>query len=253
MDDGPGHDVLLDVRGITVRFGGNVALDEVRLEVAGGRVTGLIGPNGAGKTTLFNAITGLLTPSAGSMTLSGRDLGRLPPYKRARLGLARTFQRLELFTLLSVRENVLVAADLRARFGHDGVDPRKDVDRIIERVGLGGLADERVDALPTGQARLVEIARALATNPRVLLLDEPASGLDDEETDDLGRLLRELAGEGMAVLLVEHDVPLVMAVCDRIYVLDFGAVIAEGDPESIRTNPKVLAAYLGDSAGGAAR
>jgi branched-chain amino acid transport system ATP-binding protein len=242
---------LLDVSGVTVRFGGHVALDAVQLHAHAGRVTGLIGPNGAGKTTLFNAITGLLTPSAGRIVLADRDLGRLQPYKRARLGLARTFQRLELFTLLSVRENVLVAADLRARYGRDGDDPRRDVDAIIERVGLGGLADERVDSLPTGQARLVEIARALATRPRVLLLDEPASGLDDPETDQLSRLLRDLAAEGIAVLLVEHDVPLVMEVCDTIYVLDFGSIIAEGDPETTRTNPKVLAAYLGEAKTGA--
>jgi branched-chain amino acid transport system ATP-binding protein len=238
---------LLDVQSVTVRFGGHVALDAVDLQAGAGRVTGLIGPNGAGKTTLFNAITGLITPAGGRILLAGRELGKLAPYKRARCGLARTFQRLELFTLLSVRENVLVAADLRARFGRDGADPRRDVDAIIERVGLSEHADQRVDSLPTGQARLVEIARALATRPRVLLLDEPASGLDDTETDQLGRLLRELAAEGIAVLLVEHDVPLVMQTCDEIYVLDFGAIIARGDPDSIRTNPKVLAAYLGDS------
>jgi len=238
---------LLEVRGVTVRFGGHVALDAVDVTAEVGMVTGLIGPNGAGKTTLFNVITGLQPPVAGRVLLDGKDLGRLPPYKRARRGLARTFQRLELFTHLSVRENVLVAADLRAKYGRDGEDPRTDVDAIIERVGLGGLAEQRVDELPTGQARLVEIARALATRPRVLLLDEPASGLDDGETEHLSRLLRELAGRGIAVLLVEHDVPLVMSVCDLIHVLDFGSIIAVGDPASIRTNQAVLSAYLGEA------
>jgi branched-chain amino acid transport system ATP-binding protein len=236
---------LLECTGVTVRFGGHVALDEVDIAADAGKVTGLIGPNGAGKTTLFNAICGLLTPSGGDVRIDGRGLRSLPPYKRARLGLARTFQRLELFGLLSVRENVLVAAEVRAQYAREVDDPRADVERIIDRVGLSHRIDDRVDALPTGQARLVEIARALATRPRVLLLDEPASGLDDDETDELGRLLRDLAREGIAVLLVEHDVQLVMEVCDLIHVLDFGRIIAVGDATDIRHNEAVLAAYLG--------
>ncbi len=238
---------LLECHGITMRFGGHVALDQVYVEAHAGLVTGLIGPNGAGKTTLFNVVCGLLTPSAGTIAIDGRRLNNAAPFKRARLGLARTFQRLELFGLLTVRENVLVAAELRARYGRDGVDPRNDVEAIIDRVGLSSRIDERVDALPTGQARLVEIARALATRPRVLLLDEPASGLDDHETEQLGALLRVLAAEGMAVLLVEHDVHLVMEVCDLIHVLDFGRIIAVGDAATIRTDQAVLAAYLGGS------
>jgi branched-chain amino acid transport system ATP-binding protein len=238
----------LAVHDITMRFGGNVALDAVHLGAEAGRVTGLIGPNGAGKTTLFNIVCGLLSPTSGTVHLGDTDLTRMKPYRRARQGLARTFQRLELWSLLSVRENVTVAADLRARYGKDGTDPRADVEGIIERVGLLPKIDARVDELPTGQARLVEIARALATKPRVLLLDEPASGLDDNETDQLATLLRSLANEGIAVLLVEHDVELVMEVCDYIYVLDFGRIIAEGRAEEVRRDDAVLAAYLGTGA-----
>jgi branched-chain amino acid transport system ATP-binding protein len=232
---------LLECRSVTVRFGGHLALDQVDVDADVGKVTGLIGPNGAGKTTLFNVVCGLLAPSGGSVRLDGRDINRLAPYKRARRGLARTFQRLELFGLLTVRENVQVAAEVRDTFGSTGIV------ELIERVGLGHLIDERVDALPTGQARLVEIARALATKPRVLLLDEPASGLDDNETDQLGALLRSLAAEGIAVLLVEHDIRLVMDVCDLIHVLDFGHIIAVGDAATIRTDQAVLTAYLGGS------
>jgi len=233
---------LLECRGITVRFGGHLALDQVDVEADAGFVTGLIGPNGAGKTTLFNAVCGLINPTGGSVRLAGRDLSSLAPYKRARLGMARTFQRLELFALLSVRDNVLVAGEVRRNYAKGD-----EVAEIIERVGLGARIDDRVDELPTGQARLVEIARALATRPRVLLLDEPASGLDESETDQLGALLRSLAAEGMAILLVEHDVHLVMEVCDLIHVLDFGRIIAAGDAHTIRTDEAVLAAYLGGS------
>jgi branched-chain amino acid transport system ATP-binding protein len=221
----------------------------VSLNAEAGRVTGLIGPNGAGKTTLFNTICGLLTPTSGAVYLSGTNVTKLKPFKRARQGLARTFQRLELWSLLTVRENVTVAAELRARYGKDGNDPRSEVEAIIDSVGLSSKIDARVDELPTGQARLVEIARALATKPSVLLLDEPASGLDDRETDQLGNLLRTLASQGMAVLLVEHDVELVMQVCDFIYVLDFGRIIATGTADQVRRDEAVLAAYLGSNMG----
>ena len=166
----------LETHDVTMRFGGNVAVDAVSLSAEAGRVTGLIGPNGAGKTTLFNTICGLLTPTSGVVYLGGTNVTKLKPYKRARQGLARTFQRLELWSLLTVRENVTVAAEFAARYGKDGYDPRKDVESIIESVGLASKIDAHVDELPTGQARLVEIARALATKPTVLLLDEPASG-----------------------------------------------------------------------------
>jgi len=233
---------LLECRGVSVRFGGHLALDDVDVDATDGRITGLIGPNGAGKTTLFNAVCGLLNPTSGVIRLGGREINGLAPYKRARLGMARTFQRLELFGLLTVRENVMVAGEVRRDYAKND-----EVDAIIERVGLARRIDDRVDALPTGQARLVEIARALATRPRLLLLDEPASGLDEQETDQLAALLRDLAREGIAVLLVEHDVHLVMEVCDLIHVLDFGRIIAVGDAHQIRTDEAVLAAYLGSS------
>jgi branched-chain amino acid transport system ATP-binding protein len=225
-----------------------VALDDVSLQADPGAVTGLIGPNGAGKTTLFNVITGLLPPNSGRVVLDGKDITRVNPTKRARLGLARTFQRLELFTLLSVRENIRVAADIRKGYARDGSNPAAVVEEIIERIGLGAVADARVDSLPTGQCRLVELGRSLATRPKVLLLDEPASGQDDQETAQFAELLRQLAAEGVAVVLVEHDVALVMAVCEHVHVLDFGRIIATGSPEEIQRDEAVLAAYLGSGA-----
>ena len=238
---------LLDVVGVTVRFGGNLALDQVDLAAEPGIVTGLIGPNGAGKTTLFNVITGLLPPSSGRVRLGDRDLTRLSPTKRARQGLARTFQRLELFSLLSVRENIRVAADVRKGWSHDKDNPAEIVEQIIDRVGLRAVADARVDSLPTGQCRLVELGRCLATKPQILLLDEPASGQDETETVVFAQLLRDLAADGMAVVLVEHDVHLVMGVCSQVHVLDFGRIIASGTPAEIQRDEAVLSAYLGTS------
>jgi branched-chain amino acid transport system ATP-binding protein len=236
----------LEVRGVTVRFGGNVALNDVTVTAQPGEVTGLIGPNGAGKTTLFNVVTGLLTPADGRVLLGGRDVTRSAPHRRARAGLSRTFQRLELFTLLSVRSNIRVAADLHRSYTHDrSIDPDKVAEEVLERLGIGGLAESRVDQLPTGLARLVEVGRALATRPRVLLLDEPASGQDESETAALAQLLRSLAADGMAVVLVEHDVDLVMQTCARIHVLDFGQLLAVGTADEIRNDPAVIAAYLG--------
>jgi branched-chain amino acid transport system ATP-binding protein len=236
----------LEVRNVTVKFGGNIALNGVSLAAEAGQVTGLIGPNGAGKTTLFNVITGLQAPTGGQVRQDDRDITSMAPFKRARAGLARTFQRLELFTLLSVRANVRVAADLHRSHSRDSsVDPDTVTDEILERLGLTAFGATRVDELPTGQARLVEIGRALATRPRVLLLDEPASGQDETETATLAGLLAELAGEGMAVLLVEHDVQLVMRSCQQVHVLDFGAILATGTADEVRNNPAVLTAYLG--------
>jgi branched-chain amino acid transport system ATP-binding protein len=235
----------LDIEDVVVRFGGNVAVDEVSLSATPGRVTGLIGPNGAGKTTLFNVVTGLLTPNAGRVRLDGTDITKLAPYKRARRGIARTFQRLELFSVLTVRENIAVAAETRGGWAHERGNTSTIVEEVIDRVGLRDCADLRVDSLPTGQARLVELGRALACKPKVLLLDEPASGQTEQETERFAALLRELGGEGITIVLVEHDVQLVMAVCDSICVLDFGRIIATGTPDQIRTNELVLAAYLG--------
>jgi branched-chain amino acid transport system ATP-binding protein len=236
----------LTVRNVTVRFGGHLALDDVHLHAEPGQVTGLIGPNGAGKTTLFNVITGLLSPQRGEVRLGGVDLTSLAPHRRARQGLARTFQRLELFGLLTVRENVELADALRRGPRHEG-----RVDGLLERVGLAELAEVRADELSTGRARLLELARALATQPRVLLLDEPASGLDERETAALGNLLADIAGgrDPVAVVLVEHDVQLVMRACHRIHVLDFGSVICVGTPQEVQRNQAVLDAYLGAGTG----
>jgi branched-chain amino acid transport system ATP-binding protein len=230
---------VLEVRNVTVRFGGHLALDDVSLNAAPGQVTGLIGPNGAGKTTLFNVVTGLLGPQRGSIRLDGEDVTRLAPYRRARRGLARTFQRLELFGLLTVGENVELAASVRRR------RPGRTAAEALELVGLSAEADVRADELPTGKARLVELARALATGPQVLLLDEPASGQDDGETEAFRDVLLAVAGEGIAVVLVEHDVQLVMRTCARIHVLDFGSVLASGTPAEIQADRAVLDAYLG--------
>ena len=241
---------LLEIREVTVRFGGNVAVDDVGLEVEAGRITGLIGPNGAGKTTLFNVITGLQPPTKGSVVLDGADISRLRPYKRARLGMARTFQRLELFTSLTVRDNIRVAGEIRNHWGMgDNIDANAEADRIIELVGLTEVADREVSEIPTGTARVVELGRALMTKPRVLLLDEPASGQTEQETRAFGQLLRRLCDEGLAICLVEHDMALVMEVCEVIHVLDYGRMIAVGAPSDIRSNQAVIDAYLGAPAG----
>jgi len=236
---------LLEVRGVNVHFGGNHAVRDVDLDVDAGTITGLIGPNGAGKTTTFNVITGLQEKSGGTVRLDGREIGHLPPHKRARLGIARTFQRLEVFGSLTAYENVLAAAEIHRSWSHERTDPRRVADEILDRIAIRSVAGDRVDAMPTGLARLVELGRALAQRPRVLLLDEPASGLDDTESDAFAELLVELAADGMAILMVEHDVPLVMQVCSWIHVLDFGAILAVGTPDEIQSNQLVLDAYLG--------
>jgi branched-chain amino acid transport system ATP-binding protein len=236
---------LLEIAGVDVHFGGLKALRGVDLRADAGTVTGLIGPNGAGKTTLFNVICGLLEPDRGTVALDGTDLGGRPAFRRARLGVARTFQRLEVFGSLSARDNVLVSAEVHRSWSHQHYDPGAVADSILERVGIAHVAGEQVDSLSTGIARLVELARALATQPKILLLDEPSSGLDEDESADFGRLLVELTSQGLGVLLVEHDIELVMSVCSVIHVLDFGAILAVGTPKEIQADEKVRAAYLG--------
>ena len=236
---------LLEVEQVTVTFGGVRALDQVDLDVDAGSVTGLIGPNGAGKTTLFNVICGLQAHASGHVRLDDHDLARVAPHRRARRGIARTFQRLEIFGSMSARDNIRVAADVHRRWDRSAPPPGEITERILDRVGLRSVADDRVDTLPTGHARLVEVGRALATQPRVLLLDEPSSGLDEEETDSFADLLRSLAADGMATLLVEHDIELVMKVCARIHVLDFGRTIAVGSPAEVQQDHAVQEAYLG--------
>ncbi len=240
---------MLRVDAVSVSFGGVQALGGVSFDAAAGAVTGLIGPNGAGKTTLFNVVTGFQRPDRGSVSVDDRDITRLRPHARARLGLGRTFQRLELFGSLSARENVLVGIEGARGRADRGSDRRGLADEILERVGLHGVGERQADTLPTGMARLVELGRALGTRPKLLLLDEPSSGLDQGETETLGRLLTGLAADGMAVLLVEHDVDLVMRVCSRVHVLDFGQVIAVGTPAEVQADPRVQLAYLGAEAG----
>jgi ABC-type branched-subunit amino acid transport system ATPase component len=235
----------LVVEQIAVRFGGIQALNNVDVTVSPGTVHGLIGPNGAGKTTLFNVITGLQPPTRGRVRFEGRDITGMAPHIRARRGMARTFQRLELFDTLTARENVQMAAETQRRRLPTGVSPDSATQSLLEQVGISDVADEPTDSLPTGLARLVELARAMATTPSVLLLDEPSAGLDQQETEALGHVLLRLASEGMAVLLVEHDMSLVMSICHRVSVLHYGEIIASGDPTSVQADPAVQAAYLG--------
>jgi branched-chain amino acid transport system ATP-binding protein len=246
-------DALLEVSGVTVRFGGLTALDRVDLCVARSGVTGLIGPNGAGKTTLFNVVSGLQAPTSGTVRLGGRRVDPWSPARRARAGVARTFQRLELFAGLSVRDNLMTGWESRRPggvLGRDGRAGRHKVEQTLERLGLTPLADRPAGELPTGLGRMVELGRALCAEPRLLLLDEPSSGLDHAETQSFRRVLIEVtSGPGApAVLLVEHDMRLVMEVCRDITVLEFGRVIAAGSPEQVRRDPKVIAAYLGGEA-----
>jgi branched-chain amino acid transport system ATP-binding protein len=236
---------LLRAEAITVLFGGLAALSDAHVEVEPGQATGLVGPNGAGKTTCFNVITGLQKPAGGRVIFDGQDITSRSPTRRARMGIARTFQKLEVFGTLSAFDNVLVAAEMRRAWDRSKFDPRVVANEMIERVGISSVRDFIVSTLPTGTARLVELARALATNPRVLLLDEPSSGLNEEETRDMAELLRQFVADGLAVLLVEHDMGFVMSACSFIHVLDFGEVIATGTPAEVQADAAVQAAYLG--------
>jgi branched-chain amino acid transport system ATP-binding protein len=249
-------DAVLEVKNVSVRFGGLLALDGVGLVVRAGAIAGLIGPNGAGKTTLFNVVTGLLEPTSGSVVFEGDDITSWPPHRRGRAGIARTFQRLELFRGLTVYDNLLAtweAGMAGAVLGRHRRQARQRVDEVIEQLDLGDCADRQAGQLSTGLGRMVELGRALCANPRVLLLDEPGAGLDPTETAQFRDVLLGVAGEdgGPAILLVEHDVALVMEVCDDITVLDFGQRIACGTPKEIRDDPAVITAYLGEEQGAA--
>ena len=247
---------LLDVKKLRITYGGVVAVDDIDLKVEEGRVVGLIGPNGAGKTSVIDALTGYTAPSGGKIIFDGQDITKLRAHARARRGLARTFQSVELFDDLSVEDNLFVASE-RVSIGRSVRDlflplarpDRTNVDWALEWCGLSDVADESPASLPHGRRKLVGVARAIAARPRLVLLDEPAAGLDTDESVVLGEHLRELPAVGVTVLLVDHDMGLVLSVCDEVYVLDFGKLIAHGTPDEIRGNDAVITAYLGSHHG----
>jgi branched-chain amino acid transport system ATP-binding protein len=248
---------LLDARGVTKRFSGIVALDHVDIAVDAGERVGLIGPNGAGKTTLFNCLLGVLRTDGGTVTFDGSDVTRLPVHRRARRGIGRTFQRIELFPDSTVREHLLVAERVRRGDGRLWKDlvglgrPQPDevarCDEVLELLGLGDLAGEPIERLSLGKGRLVEVGRALMTDPKLLLLDEPSSGLDRAETAALAETLRRVQAEhGFAILLVEHDIDLVSSFTTRSYLLDFGKVLTDGPTAGVMASDQMRAAYLGE-------
>jgi branched-chain amino acid transport system ATP-binding protein len=249
---------MLEISGITQVFGGVTALDDVSFDIRKGDITGVIGPNGAGKTTLFNIVTGIYTQTAGRVKLNDSDISGMPPEELARLGMVRTFQNIELFGGMTVLENVMVGLHTRSSSGLLACSlrmpwSRREEARIrggalkwLDFVGITDLAEVTAGNLPFGKGRLLEIARALAVEPQIILMDEPAAGLNSQETMGLARLIQRIRDLGITVVLVEHDMELVMDICDRIVVLNLGRKLAEGTPREIQENSEVVAAYLGD-------
>ncbi|NDJ34567.1 MAG: ABC transporter ATP-binding protein [Chloroflexi bacterium] len=257
----PRAETLLSVENVDMVFGGLKALNEVTTQILHGQIKGIIGPNGAGKSTLFNVVTGIYTPTNGDVCLNAESLVGLKPNEIAERGIARTFQTIRLFGDMSVLENVMVGQHVRTRTTFLAAALRLPAARREERAmrerahellalcGIPDKADTLAGNLPFGQQRIVEIARALATDPKLLVLDEPASGLTGVERDELVALIRRLRDDGMTIVLVEHDMQLVMNLVDEVLVLDYGRAIAEGPPDQIKTDPAVIAAYLGEDAG----
>ena len=251
--------LLLDVQHVTMRFGGITAVNDLSMRIPTGSITGLIGPNGAGKTTAFNVISGFYNPQEGDILFKGHSVKGFPPHRICRAGMARTFQNIRLFKSQTVFENILIAKHLRrtsnlftATFHLNGKEEQKmreDATHLLEIVGLKDERNEMATSLPYGKQRRLEIARALATNPSLLLLDEPAAGMNPQETDELTAFIGEIRDNfGLTIFMIEHHMDLVMEISDRIYVLDFGKPIAEGVPEEIQNNQRVIDAYLGGAA-----
>jgi len=252
----------LVVNNITQKFGGLTALKDVNLEIHKGEIVGVIGPNGAGKTTLFNVITGVYQPTSGKVYLNGTDITNMKPYQITRLGFARTFQNIRLFPRMTVMENVWMGMSCRSKANffdnifmtkkrkQEEAAQRKEVVEILELMGLAEKKYHRPDSLPYGEQRRLEIARAMATHPEILLLDEPAAGMNEQETHELLLTIKKLREMGFTILLIEHDMKFVMNVCERLYVLNHGELIATGTPEEIKTNEAVIEAYLGKDVDG---